>query len=202
MNFPCEMFGVWGRLMQYSFKLGKCFVVLCEKITSYNHSFQVPCDHGQGYWGCSSSHWWLLPLRGCGPPHEPAHYIATTLKTSGTCILTRTPISFFTASKHQVHACILTRILSLYHPVSIHLASTCKTIIIIEREYWSRHTVRQMYAESDGLHHPHLDWSVGKFQAHDRYRKLRYSLHTSDTQYAYVLSIIIIYSWYLLCVTV
>ncbi len=49
-----------------------------------------------------------------------------------------------------------------------------------------------MYAESDRLHHPRLDWSVGKFQAHDRYRKSRYSLHTSDTQYAYVLSIIII----------
>ncbi len=33
------------------------------------------------------------------------------------------------------------------------------------------------------LHHPHLDWSVCKFQACDRYRKSRYSPHTSDTQY-------------------
>ena len=53
--------------------------------------------------------------------------------------------------------------------------------VIIERErvwnvgiHWYR------------LHHPCLDWSVCKFQAHDRYRKSRYSLHTSDTQYAYV----------------
>ncbi len=36
------------------------------------------------------------------------------------------------------------------------------------------------------LRHMHFDWSVCKFQAHDRYRKSRYSTHTSDAQYAYV----------------
>ena len=36
----------------------------------------------------------------------------------------------------------------------------------------------------DRLHHPHLDWSVCKFQACDRYRKSRYSPHTSDVQYS------------------
>ena len=34
--------------------------------------------------------------------------------------------------------------------------------------------------QENRLHHPHLDWSVCKFQAHDRYRKSRYSPHTSD----------------------
>ncbi len=105
-----------------------------------------------------------------------------------------------------------------------------------------RHTVHQMYAESNvtscichklgictlanpsvgdviyqesRLHHPHLDglinyithsWiglvsvSVYKFQACDRYKKSRYSLRTSDVQYAYVqYSLSIIYSCMYVC---
>ncbi len=89
-----------------------------------------------------------------------------------------------------------------------------------------RHTAHQMYAESnvtscichglgictltniinpsvgdliyflDSLHHLHLDWSVCKFQACDRYcRKSHYSPHTSDVQHAYVRYSLLYYNY-------
>ena len=95
------------------------------------------------------------------------------------------------------------------------LVTACMLSRVYNREesIERRHTVYQMYAKSNvtscichklgictltnpsvgdviyqesRLHHPRLDWSVCKFQACDRYRKSRYSPHTSDTQYAYV----------------
>ncbi len=97
--------------------------------------------------------------------------------------------------------------------------------MIEEESIERRHTVHQIYAESnvtscichklgictltnprvgdvtvphvgdviyflDRLHHPLLDWSLCKFQACDRYRKSRYSPHTSDVHYAYVRSLL------------
>ncbi len=47
--------------------------------------------------------------------------------------------------------------------------------------------IRCIYAEEIRLHHPRLDWSVCKFQACDRYRKSRYSPHTSAKPTYYML---------------
>ncbi len=68
----------------------------------------------------------------------------------------------------------------------------------IKRESMKRrHTVHQMYAESNvtscichklgicTLTNPSAHDVSIKFQAHDRHRKSRYSLHTSDAQYAF-----------------